>query len=100
MPTDLLLVPFVKSEREKPQVKKAESRKALERKLATDIVSTVLELRNLGWTDYQIQREIAGMLKSEVDDLKAVSHNFPFYTLIIGIMIGSLTVAVAFQSIF
>ena len=72
----------------------------MERKLATDIVSTVLELRNLGWTDYQIQREIAGMLKSEVDDLKAVSHNFPFYTLIIGIMIGSLTVAVAFQSIF
>lgn len=68
----------------------------MERKLATDIVSTVLELRNLGWTDYQIQREIAGMLKSEVDGLKTGSHNFPFYVLIIGTMIGSLTVAVAF----
>ena len=64
----------------------------MERKLAADIVSTISELRNLGWKNYEVEREIARMLKTEIDYLKADSRNFPFYALVIGAVIGSLTV--------
>lgn len=68
----------------------------MERKLAADIVSTISKLRNLGWTDYQIQREIEGMIKYEIKDLKAGSSSFLVYALIVGIVVGSFAIAVVF----
>lgn len=64
----------------------------MERKLAADIISTISELKNLGWTNYEIEKEIAGMLKTEIDYLKAGLRNFPFYSsLVIGVVLGGLT---------
>lgn len=74
----------------------AERKTALERKLAADIISTISKLRNLGWTDYQIQREIEGMIKYEIKDLKAGSSSFLVYALIVGIVVGSFAIAVVF----
>ena len=68
----------------------------MERKLAADIISTISKLRNLGWTDYQIQREIEGMIKYEIKDLKAGSSSFLVYALIVGIVVGSFAIAVVF----
>ena len=68
----------------------------MERKLADDIVSTISKLRNLGWTDYQIQREIEGMIKYEIKDLKAGSSSFLVHALILGAIIGSFIGAVVF----
>ena len=71
----------------------------MERKLAADIVSTISELRNLGWTDYEIEKEIARMLKTETDHLKEDFCNFPFYALAIGAVFGGLTAVVVLWSI-
>lgn len=71
----------------------------LERKLAADIISTISKLKNLGWTDYEIEKEIARMFKTEIDYLKTDFCNFPFYALVIGAVLGGLTSVVVLWSI-
>ena len=71
----------------------------MERKLAADAISTISKLKNLGWTDYEIEKEIARMLKTEIDYLKADFCSFPSYALVTGAVLGGITAVVVLWSI-